>query len=171
MPDRAYMLIAHELVDVILSPRKGSKDDKMLKLSMTLKYLDWYLTRVYYPSSSPSPHHPIESTRQRIRATTMDRGRTHWLDLLRFFPATANLYLYTRIGSRIVFARPTRARPGRSDRSVAGASKSFHRASLVILACRRCHWEVCCRETGLRSPRSCPSLRTRTCPVSVVGDR
>jgi hypothetical protein len=104
MPDRAYLLIAHELVDVILSPRKGTKDDKLLQLSMTWKLKDWYLTRVYYPSSSPSPHYPIESSRQRIRAITMNRGRTHWLDLLRFFPATENLYLYTRIGSCIVFA-------------------------------------------------------------------
>ena len=104
MPDRAYMLIAHELVDVILSPRKGTKDEKMLQLSMTWKLEDWYLTRVYYPSSSPSPHYPIESSRQRIRATTKDRGRAHWLDLLRFFPATENLYLFARIGSCIVLA-------------------------------------------------------------------
>jgi len=42
--------------------------------------------------------------RQRIRARTMDRGRTHWLYLLRFFPATENLYLFERVASCIAFA-------------------------------------------------------------------
>ena len=102
MPDQAHMLIAHDLVDVIVSPRKGAKGDKMLQLSMTWKFSAWYLTRVCYPYSSPE--FAIESSRQRIRARTMDRGRTHWLDLLHFFPATENLYLFERVASCIAFA-------------------------------------------------------------------
>ena len=101
MPDKAYMLIAHDLVDVMVSSRKGTTGDKMLRLSMTWKFLEWYLTRAYYPFS---PQFTIESRRQLTRATTRDKGRTHWLDLLRFFPATKNLYLFSRIASCIAFA-------------------------------------------------------------------
>jgi len=99
MPHRAYMLIAHDLVDVIVSPRKGTTGSKMLRLSMAWKFSAWYLTQVYYRLSSPQ--FGIESSRQRIRARTMDRGRTHWLDLLCFFPATENLYLFERVASCI----------------------------------------------------------------------
>lgn len=66
---------------------------------MAWKFSAWYLTQVYYRLSSPQ--FGIESSRQRIRARTMDRGRTHWLDLLCFFPATENLYLFERVASCI----------------------------------------------------------------------
>ena len=102
MPVRAYMLLAHELVDVMVSSRLGTTGDKMLQLSMTLKFSDWYLTRAHYPSS-PSQS-TIESRRQRTRARTMDRGRTHWLDLLRFFPTTEDLYLFERVAECIALA-------------------------------------------------------------------
>ena len=101
MPDQACMLFAHDFVDVMISSRQGTTGDKMLRLSMTWKFSDWYLTRAYYPSS---PRFTIESRRQRTRATTQDKGRTHWLDLLCFFPTTENLYLFNRIALCIAFA-------------------------------------------------------------------
>ena len=165
MPDQVYMLIAHQLVDVIVSPWNGTTSDKVLQLSMTWKFSDWYLTRVCYPSSSR--RFTTEGGRQRIRARTMDRGRTHWLYLLRFPPATENLYLFE---SRIMHCvRPTRAPPRRSNRNVAGAPKYFHRASPVIRTCWRSHWGVCWCETALRSPGGCPVLGTRTWGVSWSG--
>ena len=102
MPNQAYMLIAHDLVDIIISPRKGTTGDEMLQLSIKWKHSGWYLTRACYPSSSPQS--AIESRRQHIHAQTKDRGRTHWLELLHFFPATENLYLFGRVGSCIAFA-------------------------------------------------------------------
>jgi hypothetical protein len=40
----------------------------------------------------------------------MNGGRTHWLDLLRFFPATENLYLFEGVASCIAFALQELAR-------------------------------------------------------------
>jgi len=69
---------------------------------MTWKLSRWYLTRDCYPSLSPQ--FAIEGTCQHIRARIKGRGRAYWLELLRFFPATENLYLFDRVVSRIAFA-------------------------------------------------------------------
>ena len=98
------MLIAHKLVDIMLSPQKGTADDNMLRLSLSLEFSHWYLTGAEYPSLSYSPQFANKSGHQHGHVTTMDGGRTHWLDLLRFFPATENLFLSEGVASCIAFA-------------------------------------------------------------------
>ena len=104
MPNHTYMLFAHRLVDIIVSPQKSTEDDKMLRLSMACKFLGWCLTRVYYPSPSPSLQFTVQDGHQRLCSTTMDREETHWLELLSIFPATENLYLFEGVVSCIAFA-------------------------------------------------------------------
>ena len=104
MPHQAYILFAHRLVDVIVSPRKSTEDDKMLRLSMVCGFSGCYLTQAYYPSPSSSLQFTVEDGRQHSRSTTVDGETTHWLELLRHFPATENLYLFERVAPCIAFA-------------------------------------------------------------------
>jgi len=78
-----YAGIADELTDLIVSPRKGTTGSRRLQFPMTWKLSRWYLTRVCYPSLSPQ--FAIGGTCRHIRARIKGRGRTHWLELLRFF--------------------------------------------------------------------------------------